>query len=126
MQSIGQNDVDLTAQKTFQFDLQAAEIEQGQSRQWIDQEIEVAGLGVLPARHGPEDTRVLDPVARERFPDGFALFIQRDRGFQAPPPAENGRPDHSGRPWPFYARFFLSSSPTSRKSASMTSSFSPP
>ena len=57
-QIAGRDQVDADAEKLFELDLKAAEIEQRRPRQRVDQQVEIAALPVLTRQDRAEDARV--------------------------------------------------------------------
>ena len=59
--------VDGNAEQFFQFDLEAAEVEQGRTRQRVHQQIEIAIIPIGTMENGTEDTW----IGRAKTPDHF-------------------------------------------------------
>lgn len=60
-----------------------ADVEQRGFRRRVDQEIEIAPLGVLPGQDGPEHSRVAGAVGRDDAPDRLAVVLQSLGGLHA-------------------------------------------
>lgn len=79
----GRQYIDSDSKQLFKLDLKAAQIEQGCSRQGINQQVQIAAFVVFIAQNGAEYPRVAGAKAARRLTDRITVFAQRSGGLHA-------------------------------------------
>jgi hypothetical protein len=73
-QITGCQNIDRNAQGFFQFNLDGPQVQQGGTRQRVNQQVQVAGFGVFSANDRAKDTKVLRPMKERNASDQVPML----------------------------------------------------
>jgi hypothetical protein len=66
-------DIDMDAERFFECDLEPSEVEETSMRRLVDQDVEVAAVGIFAVQHGPEYAWIAHTGLEDDPAYGFAV-----------------------------------------------------